>query len=142
MAAGAKGFAHIAYLEALEEMGVQPCAISGTSMGSVMGAMYVCGYKPHMILDVLNKLAAARISSPGMLSRLQIVPPLIAANWVKRLIRRYVSDKTFEESEIPFRTVSVNFHTLEEKIFSSGRILDGVMASIALPGFFPSLPLR
>jgi NTE family protein len=134
---GAKGFAHIAYLEALDELGVRPCAISGTSMGSVMGAMYVCGYTPRMILDVLKKLSETRLSSPGILSKLQYVPPIIAASGVKRLLCRYLGEKTFEDAPIPLKTIAVNFHTLEEVVFSCGRILDGVMASIALPGFFP-----
>jgi NTE family protein len=134
---GAKGFAHIAYLQALDEMGVTPSVISGTSMGSIIGAFYVSGYKPGDILDVLNSLTSSRISSVGILSKLQLLPPPFAAAWVKKLIKNYLSEKTFEETRIPFKTVAVDFHTLEEKIFTEGLLIDGVMASIALPGFFP-----
>src|SRR5258708_30640834 len=40
---GARGLAHIAVLEALDEMGLKPVAISGTSMGAIIGAAYAAG---------------------------------------------------------------------------------------------------
>jgi len=134
---GAKGFAHIAYLQAMDEMGIKPSCIAGTSMGSIIGALYAIGYTPEKILDALDSLTAKRLTAPGLLSRLQYLPPSLAASFAKRLLRGFFGEKTFEDTEIPLKTVAVNFHTLEEKVFSSGLVLDGVMASIALPGFFP-----
>jgi NTE family protein len=134
---GAKGFAHIAYLQAMDEMGVKPSCISGTSMGSIIGALYAVGYSPENILEALDSLSAKRLTSPGLLSRLQFVPPTLTGSLVKRLLRGFFGGRTFEDAKIPLKTVAVNFHTLEEKVFTSGSILDGVMASIALPGFFP-----
>lgn len=134
---GAKGFAHIAYLQALEEMNIKPCVIAGTSMGSVIGAMYATGHGAGEILSILDALSSGRIASSGMLNKLQLLPPPFAAAWVKKLLKNYLAGKTFEHAGIPLKTVAVNFHTLEEKVFDTGFILDGVMASIALPGFFP-----
>src|SRR5690625_5031186 len=45
---GAKGFAHIGVLKVLEEAGIQPDVITGTSMGSVIGGLYAIGYTPAM----------------------------------------------------------------------------------------------
>jgi len=134
---GAKGFAHIAYLQAMDEMGVTPSVIAGTSMGSIIGSLYAIGYSPGRILEALDTLVSKRLASPGVLSRLQLLPPMLAAGFVKRLLRSFLSDIRFEDAKIPLKTVAVDFHTLEEKIFTEGLILDGVMASIALPGFFP-----
>ena len=43
---GAKGFAHLGALQALEENGIKPDIISGTSAGAIVGAFYSCGFKP------------------------------------------------------------------------------------------------
>lgn len=138
---GAKGFAHIAYLQALNEMDLKPSVMAGTSMGSVIGALYAIGRTPEEILGILTMLSSGRLTSSGMLSKLQLLPPPFAAAWVKKLLRNYLAEKTFEQADIPFKTVAVNFYTMEEKVFDAGFILDGVMASIALPGFFPPYPL-
>lgn len=134
---GARGFAHIAYLKALDEMGLVPSVISGTSMGAVIGALYACGYTPSNLLEALRALSSRRLSSPGMLKKLQLLPPAYAARWVKKLLLGFFGDKKFSDINITLKTVAVDFHSLEEKIFSSGLVMDGVMASIALPGFFP-----
>ena len=58
-AGGAKGIAHIPMLEALDELGVRPHRISGSSIGAVMGALYASGLTAAEIRDKIAKLAAA-----------------------------------------------------------------------------------
>src|ERR1700681_4060381 len=69
---GARGIAHVLALEALDEMGVRPAAIAGTSMGAVIGATYAAGLEARAIRahvlrvlrnrsDVMSKLLRARV---------------------------------------------------------------------------------
>ena len=52
---GAKGFAHLGAIQALEEKGIKPDIISGTSAGAIVGAFYACGFKPKEILEMFMK---------------------------------------------------------------------------------------
>ncbi|HXR81349.1 MAG TPA: patatin-like phospholipase family protein, partial [Saprospiraceae bacterium] len=49
---GARGIVHIGALKALEENGIYPTIIAGTSAGSIVGVMYAHGYKPAEILEI------------------------------------------------------------------------------------------
>jgi len=50
---GARGIAHIGVLHALEEFGIKPQVVSGTSMGAIVGVFYAAGYSPNEILKLL-----------------------------------------------------------------------------------------
>ena len=51
----ALGYAHLGVLQAMEEAGIRPECVSGTSMGAVMGMMYAAGYKPQEIKEIIKK---------------------------------------------------------------------------------------
>lgn len=53
---GARGFAHVGALKVLDEMGVRPDIISGTSAGSLIGVLYADGYTPDEIIDLFSSL--------------------------------------------------------------------------------------
>jgi NTE family protein len=53
---GAKGIAHIGILKALEEAGLTPDYITGTSMGSIIGGMYASGYKADELKDIIEQV--------------------------------------------------------------------------------------
>ena len=53
---GARGICHIAFLEALDEMGIKIAMISGTSIGALTGAFYAAGLKGSQIRDLLNNI--------------------------------------------------------------------------------------
>ena len=50
---GAKGFAHLGILKALEELGITISEFSGTSAGAIAGSFYCYGYKPDQILEII-----------------------------------------------------------------------------------------
>ncbi|GIV44770.1 MAG: hypothetical protein KatS3mg035_1893 [Bacteroidia bacterium] len=52
---GARGFAHLGVLKALEEIGIQPHMISGVSAGAIGGAFYCYGYSPEETLKILSE---------------------------------------------------------------------------------------
>ena len=67
---GAKGFAHVGALKAMEELGIRPDIISGTSAGAVIAVLYADGYSPDEILDLFSGLSfndLAEITLPPFL---------------------------------------------------------------------------
>jgi len=137
---GAKGIAHIAFLEKLDEMGITPAVVSGTSMGAIVAAVYCAGQKAGDMMAALEKLdeKASRRKKGGLLLRLSTATPAYRGEFMKRFIDSLLPVKTFEELKIPLKIVAVDFYTLEEKVFTSGSLLDAVMASGALPpGVYP-----
>ena len=57
---GAKGFAHIPILEVFDELGIKPCCITGTSIGSIMGGLYASGHSAADIVDMLLDLTPSK----------------------------------------------------------------------------------
>lgn len=137
---GAKGIAHIAFLEKLDEMGIAPSIVSGTSMGAIVGAVYCSGMKAADMMAVLERLdeKSSRRTKGGLMLRLTTGTPAYRGEFMKRFIDSLLPVKTFEELKIPLKVSAVDFYSLQERVFTSGSILDAVMASAALPpGVYP-----
>ncbi len=132
---GARGVAHIAYLKAMAQMGLRPHIIAGTSSGAIVGALYAGGIKPEEMLDILHRLFGSGKEKRVNIKALKIPGRLIesfAADYLSRILPK----ARFEELDIPLKVVATNFHTLQERVFETGDLLDAVMASIALPSVF------
>ena len=132
---GVRGVAHIAYIKALEDLGIRPSVISGTSSGAIAGALYAGGLKPDEML--------ARIEALINSFRKPKIRPLLrnrqmgwAAAAARQSLKELLPKERFEELDIPLKVIATNFHTLEERVFDSGELLPAVMASVALPGVF------
>jgi len=132
---GVRGVAHIAYLKALEDLGIRPSVIAGTSSGSIVGALYAGGLKPDEMLARIEALF-------GSFRKLKIRPVLRGrkAGWAtaaaQYCLQELLPKECFEQLDIPLKVIATRFHTLEERVFESGELLPAVMASIALPGVF------
>ncbi|WP_413167010.1 patatin-like phospholipase family protein [Capilliphycus salinus ALCB114379] len=130
---GARGWAHIGVIRALEEAEIKVDYLSGASIGAFVGAIYG--------VESLGKLEdfANEIDVNYLLSLLDISFPnmgLIDGERVVNFIRKFISDKKFEETTIPFRCVATNFLLKKEIVFDSGSLIDAVRASISIPGIF------
>lgn len=133
---GVRGVAHIAYLKALDEIGLKPSVISGTSSGAIAGALYAGGMTPDEIMDSLRSLISLR----GKQAISGVKPERhsggLTAAAAQRSLRRLLPKNRFDELDIPLKVVATNFHTLKERVFDSGELLPAIMASIALPSTF------
>ena len=128
---GSRGIAHIGFLQALEDAEIRPDFISGCSMGSVVGAAYAagvplqdmrraaCSLRFFDLFDVTNK--------PG---------GVLDTRKIRKLLVRYIGDKDFSELKIPFSCVAVDMIRQEVVEFSSGKVLDAVVASSSIPSVF------
>jgi NTE family protein len=131
-AGSARGWAHIGVIRALQEAGVEPDIVCGTSIGSLVGAAYAAGE-----LDELETW----VKSLTWKTVVGLLDFTIAAGLIKgmRLIdffRSNFSDAEIEELLIPFGAVATELATGREIWLREGKVLDAVRASIALPGLF------
>ena len=131
---GARGVAHIGFLQAMEEAGIKPDYISGCSMGSVVGMAYSAGMTPEQMRDVAFSLRLRDLievtNRPG---------GLFDTRKVRKLLMNNVGDPEFKDLKIPFRCVAVDMFSQKLVEFSEGKVLDAVVASSTIPGVFKPL---
>ncbi|MBX2804435.1 MAG: patatin-like phospholipase family protein [Hyphomicrobiales bacterium] len=143
---GARGFAHIGVLEAVDELGIRPAMISGTSIGALLGSAYASGmsgediraYCDDLFLNrtaVLRKLFSHWNDAWFTTKITMTGSPFSAENIITALLPPAVP-ATFEELKIPFHSVSTDFHEQSEYVISSGALVPAVAASCALPAIF------
>ena len=133
-AGGARGIAHVGFLQALEEAGIHPDYITGSSMGSVVGGAYAMGVP---LRDLKRGVESLRLLD--LLTHSTQKGGLFGTKKMRALLEKYIGDKRFEEAKIPFRCVAVDMLTQEVVEFSSGSILDAIVASSSIPGVFHPL---
>ncbi|MGP1371562.1 MAG: patatin-like phospholipase family protein [Almyronema sp.] len=130
---GARGWAHVGVLRAMEEADIKVDYLAGNSIGALVGAVYVVGALAQL------ESFADEASLETLVSLIDISFPnlgLINGDQVQQFIRQYLSDYQIEEAAIPFRCVATNFLSKQEMIFQSGSMVDAVRASISIPGIF------
>jgi NTE family protein len=131
---GARGFAHVGVLRALERGGCNICAVAGTSIGGIIGAAYACGFSPDEI--------ERQVAEVGMSDLLKARPKgvgLLGVDRIEERIRAVVGDMTFAETRIPLALTAADLETGEEILITEGSIVEAVLATIAIPGIFPPM---
>jgi len=139
----ARGLAHIAVLEAFDELGIKPSIISGTSFGAIVGACYAAGLSAQDIRAHAAELLASR---SAVFYRLATrLPGHITSLWSPRhpavvdgasLLDMLLPDPVrtdFANLAIPLRLVALDFHHLEQVVLRDGPVIPAVAASASLP---------
>ncbi len=134
---GSRGIAHLGVLEILDQAGYQIKALAGTSAGGAFGSLYAAGYHPQEIAQRLvgvdqSKLFG-RFHTDG--------PSLLGFAGIQEVLHSFLGERTFEELKIPFLVTAVDVKTGKEVILNSGRVIDALLATMAIPGIFPPRPL-
>ncbi len=130
----ARSLAHIGVLEVLQELGVEPTAIAGTSMGAVIGSFY-CSGTP--LKEIEKYVASMDWRSFLLFSDLALSNTgIINGRRVERVLERFLEDKTFSDCSTDFCCVAVDIFTRQKVVLSNGKLLEAVRASISIPGFF------
>ena len=145
---GARGLAHIAVIEALDEMGVKPAAIAGTSIGALVGAAYAAGMhgkdiRRHVIAyahnpsETTRRLLAARAGTLADLfagafgQATQINAEKFCAQFLPDAI-----PPDFAALAVPLTVVATDLHRRRDAAFTCGPLMPALAASIAIPGLF------
>ncbi len=130
---GARGIAHIAYLKAMEELGVRPSIISGTSSGALAGALYAGGLSADDIYGIVQNLFGEKKNIKYALKRLKLMSSVFVSSVVEKSISDILPKRSFEELDIPIKIVATNLDSYSETVFERGDVLQALMGSIAYP---------
>ncbi|MBP7118280.1 MAG: patatin-like phospholipase family protein, partial [Candidatus Cloacimonetes bacterium] len=158
---GARGFAHIGVLKVLEEEGLKPDYISGTSIGAIIGALYAMGYNAAQIeslsleidwKQIFNSrhsrkdlyIGQKRWAPYGNITfelKDNFSPRLPSGvynvnNVNLKLFELYAAASTvkdFRDLQIPFSCIATNLVTGKPKVFTEGSIMQALRASMSIP---------
>ena len=106
---GARGVVHIGFLKALEEEGIKPYCISGTSMGAVVGGCYASGMPIDKIRDIVLSLKTMDIVDIDAMPFTRL--SLLRSKKLQKLFLKHVGDVQFSDLKIPFTCTAVDLYS-------------------------------
>jgi NTE family protein len=133
-AGGARGIAHIGFIKALEDNGIKPDYIAGTSMGSVVGGFYALGFSPSYMIKTALALKPKDLLD---LSPMAIKNgTLLESKKMSSMLRKYFHEIQIEDLKIPFACVGLDIISGEKVVFTQGEVATAVQASSSIPMIF------
>lgn len=140
---GALGFAHIGVLQALEDNQIYPEAVSGSSMGSIIGAMYTAGYTPTQMLQFIKEGKLYRITHIMQFQPAFWKAGLSNHNTIFSLMNEFIPNNSFDKLEKPLYVCVTNLSTGKWEIISKSDKLDKwIAASCSIPGVFNAMRIN
>ena len=145
---GARGIAHVHVLEVLDEMGLKPVAIAGTSIGAVIGAGFAAGMSGGAVRDYMLELFRHRTQ---LLARLWgLRPESLKAFWadgglrlgdinIERVMEIFLPPELpedFTDLQIPLAVVATDYYGQSQAVLTSGHLKTAIAASAAIPAVF------
>lgn len=133
---GARGYAHIGVIEEIQARGWEIVGVSGTSMGAVIGGLYVGGamesYRDWAV--GLGRRDVMRLMDPSLGGA-----GVLRASKVMSKVKEHLGELAIEDARLPYTAVAVDLVTQREVWFTSGPMIDAMRASIAIPTVFTPL---
>jgi NTE family protein len=130
---GSRGYAHIGVLRCLIREGFRIKAIAGTSAGGIVAAAYAAGYSPDEM-----EVAFSRVDQSKLFARSpEEGPGILGLSGAARFFEELFGEKTFSDLQIPCALVAVDLIAGKEVILKQGRVVDAILATVAVPGVFP-----
>jgi len=159
---GAKGMAHLGVIRILDSLGIKPDFVIGTSMGSIMGALYASGYSSHDIDSIARSLPMEELVSPSTPAparaysyyrpliywafidgKVQLVPGAVPENRINAVLNSALlrgnlqARGDFGRMAIPYYAVASDVATTLPVVLHSGDLAQAVRASMSIPIIFP-----
>lgn len=135
---GARGISHLGVLQVLIEAGYQIKSIAGTSAGGAFGALFAAGYHPHEIRRRIEGVDQTKLFGRFPMEG----PALLGFAGMKEILKGFLGERTFDELDLPFLVTAVDVRTGREVYLRNGRVLDALLATMAIPGVFPPCPMN
>lgn len=127
----AKGIAHIGVLKAFDDRGVEIDYIAGTSVGAIIATYYAFGKNLDQINDLGDKLKVKTIMSLVMDRK-----GFMSSEPIRKMILEDIGDVDIEDANIPLGICTTDIIKGESVVFTSGKLVEVICASIAVPGIF------
>jgi NTE family protein len=128
---GARGFAHLGVIQALNDAGIFPDVITGTSAGALVGVLYADGYSPKEILGLMNSGSRLDFMRPTLPRE-----GLLQLGGIVKILKTSLRAKTFEELKIPLFVSATDLNNGKAEYFSKGDLIEPVIASASIPVLF------
>ncbi len=141
----AYGLAHIGVLKVLEREGIAVDVVSGSSIGSLVGALWAAGYSADELEKLIDSISSKRKAFFELIGFFDFLLPhhgFFRGDQVCRFLAKYLGQKTFQDLRIPTKIIAVDLYTSRQFVFESGRVIDAVRASISIPGVFRPLSYK
>jgi len=127
----ARGYAHLGVLKVFEEQKIPIACISGSSIGSILGAAYASGTPLGRIIGKCREIrfrdfARWRVSRFGLASN----------DRLEELLHRFFDSQQLEHLKIPMAVVATDLDTGDPVVFKQGALAEAIRASCAFPGLF------
>lgn len=146
---GRWGAVEVGMLKALDEAGVEPDLVLGTSIGAFNGS--VISSRPGsegvaQLADLWERISRAGILSGSLFSRMRNVatfkPAIHDASEIRRMLEEVHGENArIEDLKLPFQCVAASIERAAEQWFSSGPLIDALLASSAIPALFPPVEI-
>ncbi len=146
---GARGLAHICFLQVFDELGIKPSVIAGSSIGAIVGAAYASGLNAseikkgvdEIVLTKDTKFWEIRKRSDFIKAMNFIDPQLSRSGFIKgekfaNFIGERLGVSKFEDLKIPLKIIATDFLTAKQVVFDKGDLLTAIRASYSIPGLF------
>lgn len=128
---GARGIAHLGVIKALEEIGITPQVISGTSAGAIIGALYAHGYSTNEILKIILEIKAYKFLKPALNTK-----GFLKMEAISTFLANYIPENDFSTLKIPLEVAVTNIRTGKTEYFNSGELHPIICASCCIPVLF------
>lgn len=132
----AKGFAHIGVIKMLEANGIVPVVVSGTSAGSVVGALYASGMDAYAMQEKAFALDESKIRDVSLFSG-----GVVKGQKLQDYVNELVGGRSLEKMRKPFAVVATKLENGERTVFVRGNTGQAVRASSSIPGVFEAVTI-
>ncbi|MGA1977013.1 MAG: patatin-like phospholipase family protein [Bacteroidales bacterium] len=128
---GARGFAHLGVLQALNEAAIFPDIVSGTSAGALSGVLYCDGYSPAEIMKIMKTDSRLDYMRPALPR-----DGLLQISGIVKILESHLRAKRFEDLKIPLIVAATDLNDGKAVYFSKGELITPVIASSSIPVLF------
>lgn len=136
---GARGLAHIGVIEELEKNGYTIAAISGCSIGAVIGGVYATGKLPDFKKWICN------LDKYGVFNLMDFTLSkrgIIKGDKVFNELKKFIPTQNIEDLKIPFSAIAADIKSGSEVVFSKGDLYEAIRASVAIPSVLTPSHIR
>jgi len=133
---GARGIAHLGVLKALNEGGIYPDIISGSSAGSIVGALYCAGYSPEDSLKIVQETSALSVFRPSFSWK-----GFLKIDKLGSILKKHLPEK-FEDLNLPLIVAASDINAGKTVYFDSGPLIRTILASSTIPVLFKPMEIE
>jgi NTE family protein len=130
-----RGYAHIGVLSAIESWNIPVDFIAGTSIGAAIASAYAVGFPPETCERIIDWMGrrAFKIAVPRH--------AMLSNSGLREGLQRIARDRHIEELRIPLAIITADIKTGREVAFNRGLLWPAILASMAIPGAYPAVPI-